>query len=140
MKMPTYDRHSTVPAEELLQVIENEINRLLPKGEKKSRVSVNGIPVKMRESLRLETFVRKGLTCACCGLKATFFAIERNLADAARNGPYHLNLWGVKDGEEILFTHDHVLARSAGGKDTIENTQTMCTVCNFEKSLTEQRG
>lgn len=55
------------------------------------------------------------------------------MATAAKDGGYHLNLWGVKDGEEVLFTHDHVLARGLGGKDNLDNTQTMCCYCNWEK-------
>lgn len=84
-------------------------------------------------SLRLLTFALKGTTCASCGLKAKYFALEKD-ANSAPHLPFHLNLWGVRDGEEVLFTHDHILARSLGGVDGISNTQTMCTECNNLKS------
>jgi hypothetical protein len=67
-------------------------------------------------------------------LEAKYFALEKTL----EKDPYHLNLYGVKNGKEVLFTHDHTLARSLGGRDNISNTTTMCTHCNFEKSKGER--
>lgn len=49
------------------------------------------------------------------------------------------DLWSVDDeGDERLFTHDHIIARSLNGKDDITNTQTMCSPCNAEKSIAER--
>ena len=103
---------------------------------RKSRVEINGISLNI-SSLRLQTFAMKGTVCKCCGLKATHFAIERDIATASKDGPYHLNLWGIKDDEEVIFTHDHTLARGLGGKDNINNTKTMCCYCNWEKGKLE---
>lgn len=84
-------------------------------------------------SLRYKTFA-KSTVCARCGLKASFFAKER----IEKDGRYHLNLYGVKDGVEILFTRDHIIPKSRGGSESLENMQTMCCVCNNEKgNLTE---
>lgn len=84
--------------------------------------------------VRLRTFGVKGTTCYICGNKATHFSIDIQRMD---DKP-HLNLWGVKsNGDELLFTHDHVLARSLGGGKTIKNTEPCCTDCNFEKSKSE---
>lgn len=82
-------------------------------------------------SLRLQNFA-KSQTCISCGLQAKFFAVEEN------GSGWHLNLYGVSaTGEEVLFTHDHTLARSLGGSDTPENTTTMCSPCNRAKSIGE---
>lgn len=87
-------------------------------------------------SVRLQTFAAYGTTCVCCNKKATHFAMERHL----NNEVYHLNLYGIDDdGSELLFTHDHILARSLGGPDHICNTQTMCTKCNSYKSIGEHK-
>jgi hypothetical protein len=138
IKNRIYDRHSTVDLEEAICAIQANLHI----NGKKIRVVLNGIAVKC-VSLRLRTFATKGTVCAFCGLEATHFAIERPLCDAgfsADEKPYHLNLWGINEsGEEILFTHDHIHARSSGGRDHISNTQTMCTVCNNEKSVEEGR-
>lgn len=144
MRMPTYVRKSKLPIEQVLADIHQaiEASKSAPMANRfldKQKVTYDGELVKIA-STRLMTFAVSGTTCSCCGLKASFFAIERNLADEKAGRPYHLNLWGVdSDGDEVLFTHDHTLARSLGGSDHIENTTTMCTVCNFKKSLVETK-
>lgn len=137
-----YDRHSTAPINSIFAQIKAAREAFQPSGFKifdtsTVKIGVNGQVVNST-SLRLRTFLEKGTKCFCCGLEATHFAVERDLATASRNGGYHLNLWGVKDGEEVLFTHDHILARALGGKDQIENTQTACCYCNWEKGSREQ--
>jgi 5-methylcytosine-specific restriction endonuclease McrA len=42
----------------------------------------------------------------------------------------HFNLYGEEHGRLVLMTKDHILARSKGGEDILENYQTMCCVCN----------
>lgn len=87
-------------------------------------------------SLRLQTFAYKGTSCSECGIQASFFAMERTRS-ASR---YHINMWGIdKNGEEILFTHDHTIARALGGLDKISNTTTMCSKCNHSKGIEEQK-
>ena len=81
-------------------------------------------------SLRLINF-GKSTVCSGCGLQATHFAVESN-------GNWHLNLYAAReDKRDMLFTHDHTLARSLGGSDDEENTTTMCAGCNFSKSKVE---
>ena len=129
----TYTRHSIVPIEEVLPVIAETIERIKAK-EKPIKAEFNGVKLNTK-SLRLQTFLEKGLVCVHCGIKGQFFAIEKTYGQDA----YHLNLWGVDDeGDERLFTHDHIIARSLNGKDDITNTQTMCSPCNAEKSIAER--
>ncbi len=91
-------------------------------------------------SLRLRTFARDAmdnceLRCSACGLKASFFAIE-TFARGDQSSA-HINLYGIHGGEDVLFTHDHTLARSLGGADSLHNTTTMCSPCNTFKSKAE---
>jgi 5-methylcytosine-specific restriction endonuclease McrA len=103
--------------------------------ERDKRISFDGEQIKL-SSLRLRTFATHGIECVDCGVKASFFAMERHRFDEK----YHLNLWAVRDdGEQVLMTHDHILARSLGGADNIANTQTMCMICNFEKGKIEHK-
>lgn len=92
-------------------------------------------------SLRLITFAVKGLECSSCGLKATHFAVEGHERKSGElPESYHLNLWADRSHEdkgEMLMTHDHTLARGLGGKDHIDNTTTMCSKCNYQKSIQE---
>lgn len=128
-----YKRLRTVDLEQVLPVILSSIPNGNPNSKDKVSATIDDVLVKV-SSLRLRTFAIHGTTCSSCGLQASFFAFENN---GAHN--WHLNLYGTKEDKDVLFTHDHTLARSAGGTDRIENTTTMCSPCNFTKSLTEPR-
>ena len=103
---------------------------------RKVREDFAGISCKV-SSLRLHTFQAKGCTCVECGLEASYFAIERNL----NNSTSQLELYGVIDHdgdyEEVMFTKDHIQPKSLGGKDHIDNMQTMCIKCNVAKGNTK---
>ena len=59
-----------------------------------------------------------------------YFAKERN-PNVKR---FHLNLYAIdQDGNEIMMTKDHIIPVSKGGKDMLENYQTMCMKCNVAK-------
>lgn len=122
--MSRYIRHSIVSLENGLTAIHSGKKQ---KGWKGSGVS----------SLRLQTFVTSGTRCVYCGLQATHFAIEKS--KGSQSDRHHMNLWGMKNGTEILFTHDHVHARALGGADDIENAVTACENCNSRKSKYENR-
>jgi len=78
---------------------------------------------------RYKMFFTQGYTCKECGLTGKFFALEK--ADLDKR--YHLNLYAIKNGKEILMTKDHIIPKSKGGKNILSNYQTMCTVCNKKK-------
>ena len=95
-----------------------------------SKIVIDGFSVN-RKSIRLQTFATKGCKCVACGLEAAYLKLEK--LDAAAQSP-HFNMYGLKNGEEILFTMDHIKPKSKGGEDKLENLDTMCTICNLEKS------
>jgi hypothetical protein len=73
--------------------------------------------------------------CPCCSNKGSFFAVERNTGNT---GSYHLNLYGIdENNNEVMFTHDHIIARGLGGEDNISNSRTMCGPCNWKKGRLE---
>ena len=81
-------------------------------------------------SHRYQCFALYGTTCVQCGLEAQYFIMERQ----GHCGRYHFNLYGVDNqGNEVLFTKDHIQPKSRGGKDIIENYQPMCCTCNEQK-------
>ena len=80
-------------------------------------------------SVRLQVF-KKNLTCVACGITGSIFKLQRQ---PNRNEKPHLNLYAQKNDEHILMTQDHIQPKSKGGKDTMNNLQTMCSSCNEEK-------
>lgn len=79
---------------------------------------------------RYKTFFTKGYKCSCCGIEGKYFALEKD----ENSKRYHLNLYAVKDdGTEVLMTKDHIIPKSKGGTNHIENYQTMCQECNVNK-------
>ena len=132
--MGQYIRHAVAPLENIFAAIREGASMAKP------RHTYEGFTFNV-SSLRLRTFCRDvglgKLHCASCGLKASFFAVEA-FARNTDNKSVHANLYGVKeDGEEVLFTHDHILARALGGEDTLKNSQTMCGPCNWSKGSRE---
>lgn len=123
-----YERLGIVTIDEVLAVKDHETYVFL------------GEQVKLT-SLRMQTFLNKGTVCSACGRKAKYFAVERHKSrQEGHSNSYHLNLYGFdKDGNELLFTHDHTIARSLGGKDHLSNTTTMCSHCNNVKSICENK-
>lgn len=82
-------------------------------------------------SLRLQTF-RLNLRCVTCGVRGSFFALERS-----KGGSVHLNLYAIGgDGNERLMTRDHIKPKSKGGEEHLSNMQTMCSPCNQAKGDT----
>ena len=81
----------------------------------------------------LKTFALHGTKCTKCGLEGLYFALERT-PNNKQDNKFHFNLYGKNDqGDEILFTKDHIMPKSKGGKSTQENLQTMCQLCNQDK-------
>jgi len=96
----------------------------------KETEDVLGVLVK-KFSAKYSLFL-KNRKCCSCGLKATHFALEQ-IIPAQQGDKFHINMYGEKDGEEILFTKDHILPKSKGGENHIDNYQTMCCPCNLAK-------
>lgn len=81
-------------------------------------------------SVRLMQFT-KSQECVTCGAIGKWFRLEKNYKDI--KGKPHLNLYSIVDGQIILMTKDHIIPKSKGGSDGIENMQTMCCMCNEKK-------
>lgn len=95
-------------------------------------VGENGVEYKLkRKSLRYQIF-NKNTNCVDCGLIGTHYLIQRNKENESNvTGRYHANLYGAnQSGEDILITKDHIIRKREGGKNHIDNLQTMCCVCN----------
>lgn len=100
-------------------------------GDNKRAILPDGNSFK-RLSQRLITFKTKGcqcVSCVSCGLVGEIFYFEK----CTPNERPHLNLYGRRDGKEVLITKDHIIPKSRGGEDYLTNYQTMCINCNRAK-------
>lgn len=130
-KRPAYIHHQYIPLEDGIKAIIASMDER----EKQFRHLVGDYEVHTT-SLRLRVFATKGTTCYLCGNKATQFSIDTN---SNAKSP-HMNLWGMKDGKPMLFTHDHIIDRAKGGADQLHNAEPCCTDCNWNKNVRENYG
>jgi hypothetical protein len=134
--MGQYIRHATTTIEEVISKV-----RFYWGGRRAKAVLESGHEVGVA-SLRLKTFAvastsKKGIHCKACGLRAEYFAVESFSGSEIQS--YHVNLYAMKDNNEVLFTQDHVLPKSRGGKDNLNNSQVMCQPCNSRKGSRSDR-
>ena len=80
---------------------------------------------------RYNCFMKSGFDCKSCGKVGSIFAIEK-IKSKSFHG-YTINLYS-EDG--AFFTKDHIIPKSKGGKDMLDNYQTMCWPCNAKKGST----
>jgi hypothetical protein len=68
--------------------------------------------------------VARNPRCCFCGAEATkAFVVEQA-------GGFGIRFFTEKNGELILFTKDHKIPKSKGGRNRLNNYQTCCEVCN----------
>lgn len=96
--------------------------------------------------LRLECLVSNN-QCVVCKRVGTLWLLQAHHCHRNDNGDIilrenpHLNLYTVDDDDSlVLMTRDHIVPRSKGGLDVLENLQTMCTICNNAKGNTLPDG
>lgn len=82
---------------------------------------------KMREHRRLSVFHHKGTACANinCHRVGT-----RIIAGTDRGGNFHIDVY---TNDLVLMTVDHVMPRSKGGSESLDNKVPLCQVCNSWK-------
>lgn len=124
LKLPTYVRVGVFQLDEVLPYITKN----------KTKRVYNDYSILM-DSLRCQTFLHSGTVCVACGTAGTFFALERHVRNNKNPDAHHFNLYGIdKQGQEVMLTKDHILPKSKGGSDSLDNLQTMCIICNGRKA------
>jgi hypothetical protein len=73
---------------------------------------------------RLTVFYRKGTTCVQCSRTGT-----RLIRGEGRGGCH----WDIYTDDLYPLTVDHIVPKSRGGGEELDNKQPMCAGCNFNK-------
>ena len=77
---------------------------------------------------RMHCFAFKGVKCVTCENRGDVIRLER-----WGDGSLHVDLYDTSKDEEVLMTIDHILPKSKGGPNHLNNYQPMCGPCNWKK-------
>ncbi len=136
MKDPNLQRKETLAIDEVLPFIVFTPKELSAKSFPDAMKNIHGDLINVT-SLKLQTFKSSGTRCKICGCKGAYFAKEKYAAEPH----YHLNLYAMKDDREVLMTKDHIIPLAKGGRDKLNNFQTLCIECNRKKAhTTKEQG
>lgn len=80
-----------------------------------------------RDYKRFAVLRAHSLQCCFCGLKATRFLVSRHKNDHVM--PYSINAYAG----EVMLTWDHILPKSHGGSDHVDNGRVACGPCNMRR-------
>ena len=71
----------------------------------------------------------KQIVCWRCQCVADRWILTRGVNESELKRPV-LNLYACRDGRLVMMTRDHIIPKSAGGIDSIENLRPGCEICN----------
>ena len=129
MKDPNLVRKETLLVKDVLPLVRFTPKELSAQSHPEAMKLIEGDSINMT-SFKLQTFAECGVRCKICGCKGEYFAKEKY-----PDQPYfHLNLYAVKNGVEVLMTKDHIVPVAKGGRDRLNNFQTLCYDCNKKKA------
>ena len=116
----------TYTVSEVFDMLGTEALTITEVDRDRQSIEVEGFQV-YTQSLRYATFYQKGCKCVACGREGMYFQLDKGDNVGRRR---HFNLYAA-DG--TLMTKDHIIPKKHGGKNTVDNTQTMCVICNRAK-------
>ena len=109
----------------------DEMTKFLDLFTENKQIKINGKhQVNRSNSIRL--FCRKGIECVRCHRIAN----SADLMIDSYSNTYQLKFThvDVTSNHKVAFTADHIIPKSLGGQNKLDNLQTMCSRCNSTKS------
>ena len=94
-------------------------------------ISSNDGLIPVRTKLQRYKLFKKERKCVKCGRVGTLMSLEK--CSKKRSSTYVFHLYCIENDKAVLMTKDHIIPKSKGGPNTMENYQTMCEYCNRQK-------
>lgn len=108
--------------------IEEVLEHVTYQGHQRPKYRVYRALRVLMNTRKLRVFAQKGTACAFCKIKGEYFRVHYSCP-----GRGFLQLYATRNGSEVMMTVDHITPRAKGGRNALENLQTMCTDCNNAK-------
>ncbi len=87
---------------------------------------VNGVEYMVRMNSDRYLLFQQSRRCIVCGLEGTTIFLDKHPTSPTA----HFNLYGIEDGKLVLMTKDHLIPKSKGGSDSLQNYRVCCSPCN----------
>ena len=113
----------------LVHIGEFHVDDVFPhitRNDEKHEYIVDGESYMVRMNSDRYFVFRDNNCCVSCGIEGTKMILDLNPGDQSP----HFNLYGEEAGRLVLMTKDHIVPKSRGGSDEIQNYATMCSICN----------
>lgn len=82
--------------------------------------------------LLFQSLKQNDITCYQCGLLADRWILERGVNEPP--GKPIMNLYGQNsNGHFVMMTRDHIIPKSLGGVDLVQNLRPACDTCNANR-------
>ena len=92
---------------------------------KKPYITIKGYNIK--RNVQTYKLFQKQRRCVKC-TRSVYYAVLENCSNSETQG--HFKFYS---SDRVLMTKDHIIPRSKGGSNTMDNYQTMCHHCNLRK-------